>query len=123
MLVGYGIRLGAPTRAYYAISAIVLGADASLRSGAIPLLAGVLLHIAFVLACGAIYTHLVGESRQHPVAWAIAVGGLAAILCLIIARARAGTIALALTPGNLIAVGAVLAFTLPIGMRFALSRL
>ena len=118
MLLGYGVRLGAASRVFSAIGAIALG----VQSRPVLTVAGIILHVVAVLACGGIYATLVGDARDHPVAWAIAIGGAAAGVAFLCARTFAGSIALVLTPGNLIAIGVVIAITLPVGMRFALSR-
>ena len=119
MMLGFGIRLGAPARAFQAIGALL--ADAS-RTPSLATLLGVLLQIIAMLLCGLAYVTLVDDSKGHPIAWAITVGAGAAALFFIAARTFGGSIALALTPGNLMAIGVVIAITLPIGMRFAPSR-
>jgi hypothetical protein len=119
MLLGFGIRLGAPARAFQAIGALLV--DPS-RAPALATMLGVLLHVVATLSCGVAYVALVGDSGDHPAAWAITVGAAAAAVAFIIATTVGGSIALALTPGNLIALGVVIAITLPIGMRFAPSR-
>jgi len=124
MLLGFGIRLGAATRVFSAIGSIALGAHApDAHARAVLIVTGVLFHVLAMLLCGLVYASLVGESRKHPVAWAIAIGAAAVGVVFFLASMFAGTIALVLTPGNLIAIGVVIALTLPIGMRFALSRL
>ena len=124
MLLGYGIRLGAASRVFEAIGSVLLGA-AGERAGSLPLATGVgiVLHVAATLACGVLYAAFSGEAEEHPIAWAIAIGAAASALAFLAVRTFAGSIALVLTPGNLIAIGAVIAITLPIGMRFAPTRL
>jgi len=124
MLLGYGIRLGAASRVFQAIGLVLLRTDGESASGS--LLAtgvGILLHVAATLACGIAYAALTGESEEHPLAWAIVIGAAVSALAFLAVRTFAGSIALVLTPGNLIAIGAVIAITLPIGMRFAPTRL
>ena len=123
MLLGFGIRLGAPSRVFGMIGAAVLGESAAIAHARSVVSAGVLLHLVGVLLCGVAYASLVGDTRKHRVAWAIAIGAAAFAIAFIFARTFAGSIALVLTTGNLIAIGVVIAVTLPIGMRFALSRL
>jgi hypothetical protein len=84
---------------------------------------GILLHVAATLACGLAYAALAGDSEDHPIAWSIVIGAAVSALAVLAVRTVAGSIALVLTPGNLIAIGAVIAITLPIGMRFAPTRL
>jgi len=119
MLLGFGIRLGAPARAFQAIGALL--ADAN-RMPSLATVLGIVLHITATLLCGVAYIALVDDSEDHLIAWAITVGAGAAALLFIVARTFGGSIALALTPGNLMAIGVVIAITLPIGMRFAPSR-
>lgn len=118
MLFGYGIRLGQPTLVFQAIGAIGGGMTSTPRVGA---LLGLLLHIVATLACGVLYVALTGESRDNRFAWAIAIGAAAAAAAFVAARTFGGSIALVLTPGNLVTLGVVIAITLPIGMRFAPS--
>lgn len=125
MLLGYGIRLGAATRVFEAIGSVLLGTAGESASGSSPLATGVglVLHVGATLACGILYAAFSAEAEDHPIAWAIAVGAAASALAFLAVRTFAGSIALVLTPGNLIAIGAVIAITLPIGMRFAPTRL
>ena len=124
MLFGYGIRLGAASRVFQALGSVLLGTAgerASISSLATGV--GIVLHVAATLACGVAYVACAGESEDHPIAWAIAIGAAASAFAFLAVRTFAGSIALVLTPGNLIAIGAVIAITLPIGMRFAPTRL
>jgi hypothetical protein len=120
MLLGYGIRLGSPGRAFEAIGS-ALGAPSGTSMSALWL--GIVLHVLATLACGVVYVALVDDSGDHGIAWAIVVGAAITAVAFIMVRTFAGAIALALTPGNLVALGVVIAITLPIGMRFAPSRL
>jgi hypothetical protein len=123
MLVGFGIRLGAAGRVFQAIGAIALGMGAYEMSAlALATMLGVLLHVLVMLACGVVYASLVANG-EHRAAWAIAIGGVVVAAAFVSAKTFAGSIALVLTPGNLMAIGAVIAITLPIGMRFAPTRL
>ena len=123
MLVGFGIRLGVPSRVFDVIGATVLGTSASREYAPSVVLLGVALQLIAVLLCGVVYSWLAGEAPKHRAGWALAIGAAAVAMMFLFARAFAGTIALVLTPGNIIGIGAVIPFTLPIGMRFALSRL
>lgn len=125
MMFGYGIRLGAASRVFQAIGSVLLGTAGESRSGHawLAIAVGIVLHIAATLACGVMYAAFAGESEKHPIAWAIAIGAASSALAFVAVRTFAGSIALVLTPGNLIAIGAVIAITLPIGMRFAPTRL
>lgn len=125
MLFGYGIRLGGASRVFQAIGAVLLGtaAESTRGSSSLAMAVGIVLHIAATLACGVAYAAFAGESEDHPIAWAIAIGAAASAFAFLAVRTFAGSIALVLTPGNLIAIGAVIAITLPIGMRFAPTRL
>ena len=123
MLVGFGIRLGVPSRVFDVIGATVPGTSASREYARSVVLLGVALQLIAVLLCGVVYSWLAGEAPKHRAGWALAIGAAAVAMMFLFARAFAGTIALVLTPGNIIGIGAVIAFTLPIGMRFALSRL
>ena len=122
MLFGYGIRLGAATRVFQAIGS-VLARGESVSSSTVLTCVGIVLHVAATLGCGVAYASLARESNGHRVAWAIAIGAAAAAIAVVAVRTFAGSIALVLTPGNLIAIGVVIALTLPIGMRFAPTRL
>jgi hypothetical protein len=123
MLLGYGIRLGAPWRVFQAIGTIVAGANADgVSRSLLAAIAGVVLHVASTLACGVVYATLASDSDDHRIAWAIAIGAAAVAAVFVFARTFAGSIALVLTPGNLVAIGVVIAITLPIGMRFAPVR-
>lgn len=119
MLLGYGIRLGAPLRVLQAIGGVA-GVVAS--TPRIAALVGLVLHVVLTIACGVLYVALIGESGDNRFAWAIAIGAAAASVALVVARTFGGSIALALTPGNLVTLGVVIAITLPIGMRFAPSN-
>ena len=123
MLLGFGIRLGAPARVFQAIGSILTGADvAGIAASSRATVVGVLLHVAVMLASGVAYVALLGDTDEQRAAWAITIGAVIAASALILSRTFAGSIALALTPGNLVAIGIVTAITLPIGMRFAPSR-
>jgi hypothetical protein len=122
MLVGFGIRFGAPCRVFQTIGTIALGArayDMSALAWATTL--GLLLHVVVMLTSGIVYASLAADG-EHRAAWAIATAGAVVVAAFVSARTFAGSIALVLTPGNLIAIGAVIAITLPIGMRFAPPR-
>ena len=124
MLFGYGIRFGAAAGVFQAIGSVLVGSAGKSATGTwLAAAVGMVLHVAATLACGIAYAALAGESEDHPVAWAIAIGAAASAIAFLAVRTFAGSIALVLTPGNLIAIGAVIAITLPIGMRFAPTRL
>jgi hypothetical protein len=118
MLLGFGIRLGAPGRAFGAIGG-VLGLS---RASTLAISLGVVLQVVATIACGVAYVALVGDSGDHPIAWAITIGAAITAAAFVVAQTFGGSIALALTPGNLVALGVVIAITLPIGMRFAPSH-
>jgi hypothetical protein len=118
MLIGYGLRAGGAGRAFGAIGSLLVSSGSSSLATAV----GVVLHLAAMLACGVIYVALVDNAGENRFAWAIAIGGAAAAIVFVLARTLGGSIALVLTPGNLVAIGAVIAITLPIGMRLAPSR-
>jgi hypothetical protein len=118
MLFGYGLRGGGGGRAFAAFGWLLFSAS----SHALATLLGVVLHVVVMLACGVLYATLVNEARETRLAWAIAIGGGIAAVLFVLARSVGGSIALVLTPANLIALGAITALTLPIGMRFAPSR-
>ena len=120
MLIGYGIRLGHPTRVFEAIGGVAGAMTSTPRAAA---LVGFVVHVALMLTCGVLYAALIGKSGDNRFAWAIAIGAAAAAIAFIVARTFGGSIALALTPGNLVTLGVVIAITLPIGMRFAPSSL
>lgn len=92
------------------------------QSSTLAILAGIVVHIALMLACGVLYVSLVGDARENRFAWAITIGGAVAAILFVLVRTFGGSIALWLTPGNLVALGVVTALSLPIGMRFAPSR-
>jgi hypothetical protein len=119
MLLGYGIRSGGAGRVFSAIGSLLVSA----RNPSFATLTGFLLHLALMLLCGILYASLVDRAKDHPFSWAIAIGAAVAAISLVLVRAFGGPIALVLTPANLVAVGVVIALTLPIGMRFAPSRL
>ena len=125
MLFGYGIRLGGATRVFQAIGSVLLrgSSESATGSSLAATVVGILLHVAATLACGVAYVAFADESEDHPIARAIAIGAASCALAFLAVRTFAGSIALVLTPGNLIAIGAVIAITLPIGMRFAPTRL
>lgn len=113
MVLGFGMRAGAPARGFVAVGETFLG------SGAV---GGALLLLVLALLCGLAYISLVARERQHWLAWAITIGAVATIVMLVWSRARGGGIALVLSTGNLFEIGVVIAITLPIGMRFALPQ-
>ena len=114
MLLGYGLRVGGPGRAFAALGSVVLS-----QSSHGATLLGIVLHVVVMLACGVLYASLVDEEPESRLAWAIAIGGGVAAILFVLARSVGGSITLVLTPGNLVALGAIIALTLPIGMRFA----
>jgi hypothetical protein len=118
MLLGYGLKAGGAARAFSAIGALVVSTRHPFWAG----LVGIVLHVALLVASSALYASLVRRTNENQFAWAIAVGGGIAAILFVFARASGGSIALVLTPGNLIAIGVIIAITLPIGMRFAPSR-
>jgi len=124
MLLGYGLRLGAASRVFQAIGAVLLGtAGESVSHSSLAVAVGLVLHVAATVACGVAYETFAGEAEEHRIAWAIAIGAAVSAIAFLAVRTFAGSIALVLTPGNLIAIGAVIAITLPIGMRLAPTRL
>jgi predicted Na+-dependent transporter len=124
MLLGFGIRLGAPARVFQAIGSVITGAGAAgIAITSRAAIVGVLLHVLVMLASGVVYVALLGDSDDQRATWAITIGASVAATAFILARTFAGSIALVLTPGNLVALGVVIAITLPIGMRFAPSRM
>ena len=122
MLLGFGIRLGAPARVFQAIGSVITGGSASIAASPRATIAGVVLHLIVMLASGVAYAALLGDSDDQRAAWAITIGAALSACAFILAKTFAGSIALVLTPGNLVALGVVTAITLPIGMRFAPSR-
>lgn len=122
MLIGFGMRLGSATRVVRAIGEMALGGSFRAAAGAY-VAAGVLLDVIAMLACGVAYAVLLGDTGKHRVAGAITVAGTAVAAAIVAVRTFAGSIALVLTPANFIAIGVVIAISLPIGMRFAPSRL
>ena len=125
MLLGYGIRLGGAARVFQALGSLLLttGETASRSSASMAAGVGIVLHVVATLTCGVAYVALASDSEEHRIAWAIVIGAAASAIAFLAVRTFAGSIALVLTPGNLIAIGAVIAITLPIGMRFAPTRL
>ena len=118
MLLGYGLRGGGAGRVFNAIGSTLVSASSS----SVVTLAGLVIHVAIMLASGVLYVTLVDDAREHRIAWAITIGGAIAAIVFILVRVFGGSIALVITPGNLVAIGVVIAITLPLGMRFAPSR-
>jgi hypothetical protein len=119
MLLGFGIRLGVPMRVFQAIGNIVGGVDSTPTIAA---MLGIVISVAMTLGCGVAYASLSRDGRENRIAWAIALGAFAAAAAFVVARTFGGSIALVLTPGNLVTLGVVIAITLPIGMRLAPSQ-
>lgn len=113
MLLGFGLRDGAPAAAFEALGAALFGAGA---------LTGALVVVVVGLLCGVAYISAVARQRQHWMIWAIAIGAAVAVILLLCRRATGGGFALVLSAGNSIEIGVVIAFALPIGMRFALPQ-
>ena len=122
MLWGYGVRLGASGRVFQTIGAIVLHSSGTAAGGLRDVVAGLLVHVVAMLSFGVVYAALIGDAGEHRVAWAITTAAAAIAAVFVSARTFAGSITLVLTPENLIAIGVVIAITLPIGMRFAPPR-
>ncbi len=122
MLWGYGVRLGAPGRIFEAIGTIVLHASETTAGAPRYVLVGLLVHVAAMISFGVVYAVLIGDAGEHRVAWAITIAAAAMAAVFVSARTFAGSITLVLTPENLLAIGLVIAITLPIGMRFAPTR-
>lgn len=118
MLLGYGLRAGGIGRAFAAIGAILIGPRAPFWSA----LLGLVVEVAVVLSCGGLYAWLTQPVGENRFAWAVAIGGSVAAILLLLARAAGGSIALVLTPGDVVAIGVTIAVALPIGMRLAPSR-
>lgn len=118
MLLGYGLRAGGAARAFSAIGSLISMSRNPLWTA----LLGIGVHVLAILACGVLYASLVQRRGENDFAWAIAIGGGVAAILFVVARAGGGSIALVLTPANLVAIGVIIAITLPIGMRFAPSR-
>jgi hypothetical protein len=121
MLIGFGVRLGAPMRVLQVIGEIALRGGAH-APGETYVAAGAILHLLAMLSCGVAYVALLRDTGEHRAAWAIAIAATAVAAVFVAARTFAGSIALVLTPANIIALGVVIALTLPIGMRFAPRR-
>jgi hypothetical protein len=119
MLWGYGARLGAPGRIFQTIGTIVLHASETAAGAPRYVLVGLLMHVAAMLSFGVVYAALIGDAGEHRIAWAITIAAVAIAAVFVSARTFAGSITLVLTPENLIAIGLVIAITLPMGMRFA----
>ena len=122
MLIGFGVRLGAPMRVLRVIGEIALGGRAHGAAEASYVATGALLHVLAMFSCGVAYVALLRDAGEHRAAWAIAIAATAVAAVFVAARTFAGSIALVLTPANLIVLGVVIALTLPIGMRFAPTR-
>jgi len=122
MLLGFGVRDGAPALVFNAIGAMLLGSGAAGRDFSMATIVGALLHIVVMLLYGVAYTTLVAEQGEHRLSWAVAVGAAAVIAMLVFTRVFGGGIALVLSLGNLLEIGAVIGIALPIGMRFALPQ-
>jgi hypothetical protein len=122
MLWGYGVRLGAPGRIFEAIGTIVLHASETTAGAPRYVLVGLLVHVAAMISFGVVYAVLIGDAGEHRVAWAITIAAAAVAAVFVSVRTFAGSITLVLTPENLLAIGLVIAITLPIGMRFAPTR-
>ena len=112
MLLGFGMRAGAPAAAFSALGGLV-GAGA---------IGGAILVELLMLICGVAYVTLVARERHHRVTWAIVVGVAAAIVMLVCARLGGGANAPVLSTGNLTEIAIVIAVALPIGMRLALPQ-
>ncbi len=121
-LIGFGLRFGTPARPFNAISSIVLGARAQgeWAFALVPTVVGVILHIAFSLACGVIYAELVDRLRRDYVA-ALIVAIAAFFVSTLLATLVGIGLATLLPIGERLALAAVLGLSLPLGMRFALS--
>ena len=122
MLWGYGVRLGTPARVFQTIGAILLRSTVTGSSAPRYVVIGLLVHVAAMLSFGVVYAALIGDKGEHRAAWAVAIAAAAIAAVFVSARTFAGSITLVLTPENLIAIGVVIAITLPIGMRFAPSH-
>ena len=124
-LLGFGIHLGAPARLFNAVAAIVLGPSVQRESAfsAAATLTGVLLHVAAMIALGALYAVLVWRSRGYSFAWSGVMAAATLAVSVLLARLFGVGPAAVLSLGRLIALCVVLALALPIGMRLALSRL
>jgi hypothetical protein len=122
MLIGFGVRVGAPMRVLQVLGEIALHGRALGAAEAPYVVAGAVLHLLAMLSCGVVYVALLRDAGEHRAAWAVAIAATAISVVFVAARTFAGSIALVLTPANIIALGVVIALTLPIGMRFAPTR-
>lgn len=126
-LVGFGLRLGIPSRPFNAIARLVLGGRAEGVWGFTPAvtLTGVALHVTMMLVWGVVYVRLV-EARRGFARLAIAVGvAVMALLVelLVVERLLHAGVSGVLSPMQVVVVHAVLAVALAVGMRFALPPL
>ena len=123
-LLGFGIRLGAPAWAFNAVGAILLGPGAQEATGFLPgaTLLGLGLHVVAMLGVGLLYAAIVSRSAGHSVAWAgiVSAGVLAGTLA--VARLFGVGLGALLPAASVVAFCILLALSLAVGMRLALSK-
>ena len=126
-LVGFGLRLGIPSRPFNAIARLLLGSRAEGVWGFTPTvtLTGVALHVTTMLVWGVVYVRF-ADARRGIARGAIAVGVAAMALLvelLVVERLLHAGVSGVLSPMQVVVVHAVLAVALAVGMRFAFPPL
>lgn len=126
-LVGFGHRLGIPSRPFNAIARLLLGSRAEGVWGFAPLvtLTGVALHVTTMLVWGVVYVRLAAAHRGGArIAIAVGVAAMALLVeLLVVERVLHAGVSGVLSPMQVVVVHAVLAVALAVGMRFALPPL
>jgi hypothetical protein len=113
-----GHRAGAAALPFAAIGAVLFRATASSASAGM-VVAGVLLHVATMLAWSVIFVWLLERTFGHPVLAALLVAAGEFLLSRIVALATATGLASILPLGDRIVFSLILAASLVVGMRFA----
>ena len=109
---------------FNAIGAMLLGRDAQAATGlSVATTIGMVVHVAMMVVIGLVFRLALARAGGHPLAWAVVVAAATLGLLALVARLFGVGIVALLPTGSLIALGVVLAVTLAIGMRFALSKL
>jgi len=126
-LVGFGLHAGTPLRPFNALARLLLGSRADAVWGFDPAVTpvGLLLHVTLMLAYGVVFTSLARTLRG----WRLGGAAVAFALCALAVDALVATRLLhagltdVLLPSQLLALHALLAASLAVGIRLAQGRL
>lgn len=122
-LVGFGLRFGTPARPFNALAAYLLGpAMLAVWQFSIVTVVGLLVHVVANGVWGVVFVQLVEHSGGGALGWAVLVAAGAFGLSSLTGAQLGVGLAPLLSLGDRLVLALVLAASLLLGMRFALSE-